>query len=215
MFILNEVNSVVHQFLLELRDTQIQKDSLRFRRNMERMGEILAYEVSKSLEYVEKKINSPLGDTNIPVLKEQPVLISVLRAGLPFHQGFLNIFDRAESGFIGAFRNPHDADFNFDVSLNYFAIPSIQGKTVIVIDPMLATGSSLLKAVQVLESNGKPKHIHIMSLIAAPEGIKFLEKNIKTPFTLWTGAVDEKLNNMYYIVPGLGDAGDLSFGGKL
>lgn len=215
MFILNEVNSVAHQFLLELRDVQIQKDSLRFRRNLERMGEILAYEVSKSLEYEPKKITTPLGETNIPVLKEQPVLISILRAGLPFYQGFLNIFDSAESGFIGAFRNPHDADYSFDVSMNYHAIPSIEGRTVIVIDPMLATGSSLVKAMQLLESNGRPKHIHIMSLIAAPEGIDYLEKNISIPFTIWTGAVDEKLNNMYYIVPGLGDAGDLSFGSKL
>ncbi|MDQ3534789.1 MAG: uracil phosphoribosyltransferase [Bacteroidota bacterium] len=215
MFILNEVNSIAHHFLYELRDVHIQKDPMRFRRNMERLGEILAYEVSKTLLYEENKTITPLGEVRIPLILEQPVLISVLRAGLPFFQGFLNYFDRAESGFIGAYRNPHDAKNNFDIVLNYIAAPEIQNKTVILIDPMLATGSSLVKAVRELVANGKPKIMHIISAISSPEGIKYLEENIQIPFTIWTGAIDEKLNKKSYIIPGLGDAGDLSYGSKI
>lgn len=215
MFILNEVNSIAHQFLSEMRDIHVQTDAMRFRRNMERVGEILAYEISKTLHYEVQKITTPLGVSDIPKLKRQPVLIPVLRAGLPFFQGFLNFFDKAESGFIGAYRNAHDADFNFDISLNYIAAPEIKDRTIIVIDPMLATGSSLVKSIHELLSKGKPENIHIASVIAAPEGIEYLKQNIKMPYSFWTGAIDEKLNDKSYIVPGLGDAGDLSYGNKI
>lgn len=215
MFILNEVNSIAHHFLSEIRDVKVQKDTMRFRRNMERLGEILAYEVSKMLLYEEKKILTPLGEASIPLLKDQPVLISVLRAGLPFFQGFLNFFDKADSGFIGAYRNPHDVNFNFDIALDYIAAPEIKNKTIIIIDPMLATGSSLVKAIQQLVVTGVPHHIHVVSAIAAPEGINYIKENVQNPYTVWTGAIDEKLNHMSYIVPGLGDAGDLSFGSKI
>ncbi|MDQ3394402.1 MAG: uracil phosphoribosyltransferase [Bacteroidota bacterium] len=215
MFILNEVNSVAHHFLSEIRDVNVQSDSMRFRKNLERLGEIMAYEVSKKLDYENKEIETPLGSSSIPMFKDQPVIISVLRAGLPFFQGFLNIFDRAESGFIGAFRKPHDERSDIEIALNYIAAPSIENKTIIITDPMLATGRSLIKAVQELVATGAPNHIHIACAIAAPEGVNYLKGHIKAPFTLWAGAVDEKLNNMSYIVPGLGDAGDLSFGKKL
>lgn len=215
MFVLNEVNSIAHQFLCEIREVHVQKDAMRFRKNMERLGEILAYEVSKTLLYEEKKISTPLGEVKIPMLKDQPVLISVLRAGLPFFQGFLNFFDKAESGFIGAYRNPHDINYNFDIALNYIAAPEIKNRTIIIIDPMLATGSSLVKVIHELIATGTPHHIHIVSAIAAPEGVRYLKENVQNPYSLWTGAIDEKLNSKSYIVPGLGDAGDLSFGSKL
>lgn len=213
MFVLNSNNSIANQFLLELRDAVLQKDRLRFRKNLERLGEILAYEVSKTLKFKNVNANSPLGATQISVISEQPILITILRAGLPFFQGFLNFFDHSDSGFIGAFRK-EDQD-HLTIKLEYVATTSIEGKTVILIDPMLATGRSVIDSVNAILRNGKPSHIHIASLVAAPEGIEHLKQNLKLPYSLWTCAVDEKLNAQYYIVPGLGDAGDLSFGEKL
>ena len=213
MFVLNGNNSIANQFLLELRDAVLQKDRLRFRKNLERLGEILAYELSKSLKFKNVTANTPWGASPVAVVAEQPVLITILRAGLPFFQGFLNFFDHADSGFIGAFRK-EDQD-HLTIKLEYVATTSLEGKTVILIDPMLATGRSVIDSVNALSRNGKPAHIHIASLVAAPEGIKHLEQNLHLPYTLWTCAVDEKLNAQYYIVPGLGDAGDLSFGDKL
>jgi uracil phosphoribosyltransferase len=213
MFVLNGNNSIANQFLLELRDAVLQKDRLRFRKNLERLGEILAYELSRTLKYKNVNANSPLGTTPISVISDQPILITIMRAGLPFFQGFLNFFDHADSGFIGAFRK-EDQD-HLTIKLEYVATTSLEGKTVILIDPMLATGRSVIDSVNALLRNGKPAHIHIASLVAAPEGIEYLKQNLKLPYSLWTCAVDEKLNAQYYIVPGLGDAGDLSFGEKL
>lgn len=213
IFLLNEQNSVANQFLLELRDAGIQKDRLRFRKNVERLGEILAYEISKKLNYVASEAVTPLGKASINVLAEIPVLITILRAGLPFFQGFLNFFDGADCGFIGAFRK--EGENNITIKLEYVATNRLEGKTVILIDPMLATGRSVIDSVNAIVKNGRPAHLHIVSLVAAPEGIEYLRKNITLPFSIWACAVDEKLNHQFYIVPGLGDAGDLSFGEKL
>jgi uracil phosphoribosyltransferase len=213
MFVLNGNNSIANQFLLELRDEKLQKDRSRFRRNLERLGEILAYELSRTLTYKTVSAHSPLGTTPIAVINEQPILITILRAGLPFFQGFLNFFDHADSGFIGAFRK-EDKD-HLTIKLEYAATPSLEGRTIILIDPMLATGRSVIDSVNAILRNGKPAHIHIACLVAAPEGIRHLKENLTLPYSLWTCAVDEKLNSQFYIVPGLGDAGDLSFGVKL
>lgn len=213
MFVLNQQNSLANQFLLELRDMQKQHDRLRFRKNLERLGEILAYELSKNLAYVLTETITPLGRTGVHTLKEQPMLLTILRAGLPFFQGFLNFFDQADSGFIGAYRQ--EDENHLTIKLGYVATPSLNDRTVILIDPMLATGRSVIDCVEAFLKNGIPKHIHIASLVAAPEGIGYLKSHLKLPFSLWTCAVDEKLNHQYYIVPGLGDAGDLSYGIKL
>ena len=213
VFVLNNQNSVANQFLLELRDAGLQKDRMRFRKNMERLGEILAYEISKKLDYIPKPAVTPLGEMAISILKEQPVLVTILRAGLPFFQGFVNFLDQADCGFIGAFRK--EDKNHLTIKLEYVATSSLSGKVVILIDPMLATGRSVLDTVEAIMKNGKPSHIHIVSLVAAPEGIACLHEKLSVPYSLWTCAVDEKLNHQYYIVPGLGDAGDLSFGVKL
>lgn len=213
MFVLTSNNSIANQFLLELRDASVQKDRMRFRRNLERLGELLAYELSKSLDFNEVAVSSPLGTTKVKILAQQPVLITILRAGLPFFQGFLNLFDHADSGFIGAFRKEDEA--HMTIKLEYIATTSLEGKVVILIDPMLATGRSVVDSVNAIVKNGTPSHIHIVSLVSAPEGIEFLKSYMKIPYTLWTCAVDQKLNAQFYIVPGLGDAGDLSFGEKL
>jgi len=214
MFILNHQNSIASHFLEEIRDINLQKDRLKFRFNLERLGQILAYEISKSFEYEPKTITTPLAPAEVKKLIQQPVLISVLRAAMPFFQGFLNYFDKAESGFIGAFRKENSGD-EVEIEFNYLAIPFIQNKEIILIDPMLATGKSLITSIDHLLKNGTPKKIHIASAIAAPEGIEYIKSQINVPYELWTCALDEKLNEKSYIVPGLGDAGDLSFGAKL
>jgi uracil phosphoribosyltransferase len=213
IFILNHQNTVANQFMLELRDAAIQVDRMRFRRNMERLGEIMAYEVSKKLTYTPTELTTPLGKVSIDILQEQPVLITILRAGLPFFQGFMNFFDHADGGFIGAFRKEGENDLT--IKLEYIATTSLTDKTVILIDPMLATGRSVVDSVAAILRNGKPLHLHIVSLVAAPEGIAYLKDNLKLPFSLWACAVDAALNHQYYIVPGLGDAGDLSYGLKI
>ena len=213
MFVLNEQQSVANQFLLELRDARLQRDRMRFRLNMERLGEILAYELSKKLVYTTHSAKTPLGDVTIDIIGEQPALITILRAGLPFFNGFLNFFDRADCGFVGAYRQ-EDKD-HMTIKLEYVATNSLQGRTVIIIDPMLATGRSIIDTVNAVLKNGQPRHLHIASLVAAPEGIRHLEENLKISYSLWTCAVDSNLNQQLYIVPGLGDAGDLSFGEKL
>lgn len=213
VFVLNDQNSIANQFLFELRDASIQHDRLRFRRNMERLGEILAYELSKKLDYTAREAVTPLGKKGIHVIQEQPVMITILRAGLPFFQGFVNFFDRADCGFIGAFRK--EDEHHLTIKLEYIATTSLNDKVVILIDPMLATGRSVVDSVNAMLRNGKPAHLHIVSLVAAPEGIEYLKENLALPFSLWTCAIDEKLDHRYYIVPGLGDAGDLSYGDKL
>lgn len=213
VFNLTEQNSLANQFLLELRNREIQKDRQRFRNNMERLGAIMAYEISRKLDYEKKIVHTPLADTKINVLKNQPVLITVLRAGLPYFQGFVNFFDKADSGFIGAWRKEGEEDIT--INLDYLATPSIEGREVILIDPMLATGRSFVKSVEALLKHGTPSHIYMAAVVTAPEGLAFIKANVKVPFSVWTCALDEQLNEQFYIVPGLGDAGDLCFGVKM
>ena len=216
MFILNQTDSIANQFLSELRDASIQSDRLRFRKNMERLGEIMAYEISKSFAFSPSTIKTPLQHTQVNLLNEQPILLSVLRAAIPFHQGFLNFFDQADCGFIGASRIETES-INNEIKIGYFyqAFPSIEQKEVLLIDPMLATGKSMLTCIQNLLKTGNPKRIHIVSIIGAPEGVEYIQKNVKIPLSIWLCALDEKLNWQSYIIPGLGDAGDLAFGNKL
>jgi uracil phosphoribosyltransferase len=212
IFNLSEKNSIANQFLLELRDKAIQQDRMRFRKNVERLGEIMAYEVSKSLLYYVQEVETPLGKSRVNVLKHQPLLMTILRAGLPFYQGFINLFDHADSGFIGAARQ--EGKNEVSIKLDYLATPDIRGREIILIDPMMATGFSIMDSVKKIISRGIPSHIHIVSLVAAPEGIKYITQNMNIPYSLWTCTIDEKLNQQFYIVPGLGDAGDLCYGVK-
>lgn len=216
MFILDEKNSIANHFLYQLRDLEIQKDRMKFRKNLERLGEIMAYEISKTMFFSKYSAKTPLGNSSVNLIKEQPVLISILRAAIPFYQGFLNIFDGSDSGFIGAFRRDESSgSMPIEIDYQYQAAPSINDKEVILIDPMLATGKSFVKTIENLHSHGIPSKIHIVSVIAAPEGLDYLQKNINHPFEIWICSLDEKLNDKSYIIPGLGDAGDLSFGQKL
>ena len=218
MFILNQQNSIANHFLAEIRDVNHQQDRLRFRKNLERLGEIMAYEVSKALQYDVQSVKTPLKAVQLDLLEQQPILISVLRASLPFFHGFLNYFDNADSGVIGAFRkppSPNDGNHEIEIDLKYLAAPSIEGKTLIIIDPMLATGKSFMKSVDSLLGHGTPSQIEIVTTIAAPEGLAYIKKKLKLPHRCWTCALDEELNSKSYIIPGLGDAGDLAFGPKL
>jgi uracil phosphoribosyltransferase len=210
LFVLTAQRSIANHFLCELRDAVIQKDRMRFRKNLERLGEILAYEISRHLSYESKTVTTPLGRSSLELLIRHPLLVSILRAGMPFHQGFLNIFDHADSGFIGAYRKEGSAEIS--INIDYASLPSIDGRVVILMDPMLATGRSVLAAQKLLLKKGTPSHLYIVSVVAAPEGLKLLKENLTVPNSLWTCAVDEKLNSSFYIVPGLGDAGDLSYG---
>lgn len=216
MFILSNTPSIANQFLNELRDTETQKDRMRFRKNLERLGEILAYEISKELEFKNIEVKTPLAIAPSKAISSNLVIISILRASLPFYQGFLNFFDQAESGFIGAFREEEEANGEIKIHLGYQASPSLEGKEIILADPMLATGKSFIKTINAILANGKPKKIHIAAAFAAPEGIEHIHKNLKDiPYSIWLGTLDQKLNKLSYIVPGLGDAGDLAFGPKL
>lgn len=215
MFVLAKQNSIANVYLKELRDKQIQKDSLRFRRNLERIGEILAYEISKTLHYKPIKTNTVLGKADCKDLIQPVVLGTVMRAGLPFHNGFLNIFDQAENTFVASYRNVIREDGYFEIKTEYLVSPDLENKILILADPMLATGQSLYLAWEALtEKYGIPAHTHIASVIASKEGTNFVKKNMKD-ISLWLGDLDEELNSKAYIVPGLGDAGDLSFGPKL
>ena len=207
-------NSVFNQYIAEIRDEVIQKDSLRFRRNIERMGEILSYELSKTLTYETREVITSLGIANVSMIKEQPVIASILRAGLPLHQGVLNYFDRAENAFISAYRR-HHKNGTFDIQLEYLASPDLNDKVLILCDPMLATGSSIVLTYKALLLRGKPRHTHIVTLIASAEGVEYAKKNLPENVTIWCGAVDEELTAKSYIVPGLGDAGDLAYGTKM
>jgi len=211
---LSQQHSVFNQFLAEIRDVKVQTDSMRFRRNLERVGELLAYEISKVLSYRESLVTTPLGVSSCNMLAEQPVLATILRAGLPLHQGLLNYFDQAENTFISAYRIHHDNDDDFDVEVEYLASPDLEGKTVILCDPILATGSSMVLAYRALLERGEPKHIHVATIIASEQGISYLQQHMPAETTIWTGAVDSKLTPRSYIVPGLGDAGDLAYGSK-
>ena len=212
---ISDQNSVLNHFLAQIRDVSIQKDSLRFRKNIERIGEIMAYELSKTLDYKNIDVQTPLGIKHTTTIAEPVVLCSILRAGLALHQGFMNFFDAAENGFVSAYRNHYNNDDHFDILVEYQAAPSFEGKNLILIDPMLATGQSIVAVLQKLHLEHKPKEIHVAVVIAAPEGIEYLEKNLPSTCHLWVAALDEKLNDKNYIVPGLGDAGDLAYGSKL
>ncbi|MCF8297759.1 MAG: uracil phosphoribosyltransferase [Saprospiraceae bacterium] len=213
--ILGKSNSLFNQFVSEIRDVEIQKDSMRFRRNLERIGELIAYEISKTLDYKETEVITSLGTSEMSVLKEHPVLATILRAGLPLHQGLLNYFDRSENAFISAYRR-HDKNGKFDIQIEYMTSPDLNDRDLIITDPMLATGASMLLTIKELKHNGKPKNIHIATIIAHTEGINYLKRYLRTNnVTLWVGAIDDELTAQSYIVPGLGDAGDLAYGNKL
>lgn len=213
--ILSQQTSIFNQFVAELRDTQIQRDSMRFRRNLERIGEIIGYEISKTMEYENRETTTPLGVAQTSHLKSQPVIATILRAGLPIHIGVLNYFDRADNGFISAYRR-HHKDNTFDIHVEYVSSPSIEDKVLIMCDPMIATGASIVLAYKAILAKGTPKHVHIVSAISSRQGVDFVKANMPTQnFTIWCGAVDEELTAHSYIVPGLGDAGDLAYGEKI
>lgn len=212
---LSRGDSLINPLLAEIRDVGIQNDPLRFRRNIERFGEVFAWEIGKRLAYEPRVVSTPLGSTRVPVLAEQPVLATILRAGLPLHQGLLNVFDRADNAFISAFRK-HDGDEEtFEVEIEYLASPSLDGRTVILCDPMLATGSSMLLAWKALLARGTPAHTHVVAVISSRVGVEFLQDNLPPECTIWVAAIDPELNARAYIVPGLGDAGDLCYGDKV
>jgi uracil phosphoribosyltransferase len=212
---LSENNSILNHYLKEIRSVKIQKDSLRFRRNMERIGEIMAYEISKKMHYSNEDVQTPLGIAPINVIDEKIVISTILRAGLPFHTGFLSYFDGAENAFVSAYRKYKDA-LKFDIFIEYIASPNLDGKTLIITDPMLATGSSMELAYGALLTKGKPAQIHIATVIASQQAIDYVASHFpEDKTTIWVAAIDPELNLHSYIVPGLGDAGDLAFGEKL
>ena len=214
--VLNTQNTLLNNFLAELRDVQIQKDSMRFRRNLERVGEIMAYEISRTFDYAEKVVETPLGEAVIMMPTDNVVIATILRAGIPFHQGFLNYFDRAQNAFVSAFRK-YSKDGTFNIKVEYISTCSLEGKTLLIVDPMLATGASLVLTYQALvEKAGQPKNVHVASIIASEEGVEYARKNMRgTNTTIWCAAVDSELTVKSYIIPGLGDAGDLAYGDKL
>jgi uracil phosphoribosyltransferase len=210
---IGENNSLVTQYISEIRSVKIQNDRLRFRRNLERLGEIIAYEISKTLPYRKEVVTTPLGTIDVPVLEEQPVIGTILRAGIPMHHGILNYFDHADNAFISAYRK-HTEGGSFVIELEYLACADLQDRILIVADPMLATGASMVKTLKQVFEIGKPRHTHIACVIASRAGIKMVQEHL-TDYTIWTAAIDEELNPQSYIVPGLGDAGDLAFGEKM
>lgn len=211
--LLSSHHSLLHQFVAELRDLQVQKDRMRFRKNIERIGQIMAYEVSRQLPWKEQIIQTPLGSHTSQVLAEQPVLATILRAGLSMHQGVLDYFDKADCAFISAYRKHHD-DHSFEIVVEYLASPDIDKRILLLIDPMLATGQSIELTYQALLKRGIPKELHVLSLIASKAGVTYLQEKLPNA-TLWIADMDDALNEDGYIIPGLGDAGDLSYGEKL
>lgn len=210
---LSEKHSLVSNWVSELRDVEIQHDRMRFRRNLERIGEVAAYEISKVLPFTEKEVQTPLGTATSKLLQDQPVLATILRAGLPLHQGMLNYFDKADNAFISAYRK-HNKDGSFEISLDYISCPELENRTIIVSDPMLATGSSLVKTIHFLKEEGNPREIHIVAAIACTVGIEYVKRE-EPSVKIWCGDIDDELTAKGYIVPGLGDAGDLAFGVKV
>ena len=210
---LSQHYSILCDWVAELRDQAVQTDRMRFRRNLERIGEIAAYEISRQLPFEEKEIQTPLGYANSKLLKSQPVLATILRAGLPLHQGLLNVFDKADNAFISAYRK-HHRDGTFEISMGYITSPELENRILIISDPMLATGSSMVKTIQLLRAEGNPAEIHIVTAIACTVGIEYLRRALPA-CKIWCGDVDDELTAKGYIVPGLGDAGDLSFGSKI
>ncbi len=212
-----EQNSVINHFMAELRDKKYQQNRLTFRHNVERIGEMMAYELSKTLEYKPKTVKTPLGELDIPLTKQEDMVIAtVLRAGLPFHQGFLNVFDNADNAFVSAFRMYLNREHTeVGIHTEYIATPSVKGKTLLIVDPMLATGGSLAAAIEALLQAGKPKVIHVCCVIAAPEGLEVVKKALPEGSTIWCASIDQGMNAQKYIVPGFGDCGDLCYGEKL
>ena len=214
MFVLTETYSIANHFLAELRNQETQKDAMRFRKNMERLGEIFAYEISKTLTYQNRDVITQLGAKITQQVSQQVVLVTILRAGLPLHQGLLNYYDKAENAFIGAYRGKHDEKESFEIEMDYITSPDIQDKVLIISDPMLATGKSIEKAYHAMLRYGIPAKTHIVSAIASRRGVRFIKARLPQ-CRLWIGDIDEDMNSKSYIVPGLGDAGDLSYGGKV
>ncbi|MEZ4856900.1 MAG: uracil phosphoribosyltransferase [Gelidibacter sp.] len=212
---LSEKNSILNTFISELRDVNIQKDSMRFRRNIERIGEVLGYEMSKVLSYKTSTITTPLGTCEMNLLENDIVLCSILRAGVPLHNGLLTYFDNAQNAFISAYRQHQKQPDSFEIVVEYLACPSLENKTLILADPMLATGQSLVATFEALKPFGIPKEVHLVCVIGAQDGIDYISNHFKKDTHLWIAAVDQKLNDKGYIIPGLGDAGDLAFGEKL
>jgi uracil phosphoribosyltransferase len=212
--ILDRSPSLLSQYLAEIRDEGIQQDRLRFRRNIERIGEIMALEISRELAFAPRKLRTPLAQTECEVLAEQPVLAAILRAALPFHQGLLNFFDGADNAFISAYRRHLDGSDDFDVHIEYLSSPSLEGRTLILCDPMLATGSSMVLAWNALLQRGTPARLHVASVIASEPGVAYAREHLPGDTVFWMAAIDPVLNDRAYIVPGLGDAGDLAYGGK-
>lgn len=212
---LGQRDSLFNDVIAEIRDAEVQRDRMRFRRNLERVGEIMAYEISKTLEYRNKEVITPLGVKEVRVLAEQPVLATILRAGLPFHQGMLNMFDKADNAFVAAYRK-YDKDDDSEIRVEYFSAPDMDGRVLIICDPLLATGESLVKTIDgLLGDDMSPKHIHIAVAVASADGLNHLKRKMsRKPVTIWVGSVDDELTARAYVVPGLGDAGDLAFGEK-
>ncbi len=216
LHILSQQNTVLNKFIAEIRDKSIQRDSMRFRRNMERIGEVTAYEISRTLNYSPRVVETPLGEATVQTIDDRLVIATILRAGLPYHQGFLNYFDDAQNAFVSAYRKS-TKDGKFTVKVEYISGGSLEGKTLLLVDPMLATGSSLVLAYNALcERGGEPLHTHVAAVIASEQGIDYVEKNMpRQTTTIWAAAVDEELTSRSYIVPGIGDAGDLAYGEKI
>lgn len=210
---LSDQHSLVSNWVSELRDVNVQGDRMRFRRNLERIGEVAAYEISKKLAFKTVEIPTPLGTHDSKVLEAQPVLATILRAGLPMHNGMLNYFDKADNAFISAYRK-HHRDGSFEISLEYMSCPSLDNRTIIICDPMLATGASIVKTIQYMKDEGTPKEIHVVVAIACTMGIEYIQRECGDDITIWCGDIDDELTAKGYIVPGLGDAGDLAFGTK-
>ncbi len=216
LHILSEENSVLGKFIAEIRDREVQKDSMRFRRNLERIAEITAYELSKTLDFHDRTVETPLGEAVVATIDDDIVIATIMRAGIPYHQGFLNYFDSASNAFVAAYRKSHK-DNSFEVKVEYVSCGDLEGKILILADPMLATGSSLVLAHRALcQKGGEPKHTHVAAAVASEQGIDYLRKNMsRETTTIWAAVVDEELTSKAYIVPGIGDAGDLAYGSKL
>ena len=211
---LERIDSVFNQYMAELRDAVIQQDRMRFRRNLERIGQIMAYEISKSFEYDDEEVTTPLGIKQIRTMHEQPVIATILRAGLPFHNGMLSMFDQADSAFIAAYRK-YDKNEDSEIRVEYFSSPDIEDRVLIVCDPLLATGESIVKTLNGLMEDMMPKEIHIAVAVASQEGLDYVERTMsRLPVTIWVGSVDEELTARAYVVPGIGDVGDLAYGEK-
>ena len=210
---LSEEHSLISNWVSELRDIEVQQDRMRFRRNLERIAEVIGYEISKTMPWEEREITTPLGISNCKILLEQPVLATILRAGLAMHTGLLNYFDKADNAFISAYRK-HNPDGSFDIHMEYMSCPEIENRTIIISDPMIATGSSLVKSIEFLKEEGKIKELHIVCAIACTVGIEYVTRAFPKA-TIWCGDIDDEITAKGYIVPGLGDAGDLAFGAKL